>query len=135
MEKKKKINYENLTRKEAEYIAKRIRALTKEIVGKEHGYIVDKFAKNYANNILFTAISEKIKAKREKRNLTIKKISTELKIPQYKIRYIENASLSNIEKGYLEKYLYFLDLTQYYSKWAKKHKDIVDKYNLPTIEN
>ena len=128
---KKKINYENLTREEAEKMAKLIRTFTKEIVSKEHRYIIDKFAKDYADNILFMAISEKIIAVREKRNLTIKEISKILKIPQYKIKYIEDSNLKEIKTKFVEKYLHFLNLEIDYNKWTKKHKDIVEKYDLP----
>ncbi len=129
--KKKKINYETLTREEAEKMAKLIRTFTKEIVGKEYEYLIDKVTKNYADNILFKAISEKIIKAREKRNLTIKEISKILKIPQYKIRYIEESNLTEIEIKFFEKYLHFLNLEIDYNKWTKKHKDIIEKYNLP----
>ena len=76
---------------------------------------------------MFMYISRLCQNKREEKGLTFKKISSQLKIPQYKLKYIEEDSISNIQPDILEKYIEFLGLKKEFDEWLKNNRDIYDE--------
>ena len=55
-----------------------------------------KYDINMEDMIRFQLVSEKCHSEREKRGLAFKQIALSLKVPQYRIKYIESSSVKNI---------------------------------------
>ena len=72
-------------------------------------------------------ISQLCKKSREEKNLSIKEISKELKLPQYKVKYIEENSLNNIDTEILEKYIDHLGLRSEFDEWLVKNRDVYEE--------
>lgn len=54
--------------------------------------------------IRFQMVSEMCRSEREKKGLTFKQISLDLKAPQYRLKDVESSSVKNIVADILEKY-------------------------------
>jgi len=74
--------------------------------------------------IRFQPLSERIKTAREKSNLTIKQVAQQLKFPQYKIKYIEDADVKHIHPDILKKYVDHLKMKKIFDAWLKGNPDI-----------
>ncbi len=64
---------------------------------------------------------------REKKELSFKDISKDLKIPQYKLKYVEESGLNNIEPEILDKYIDYLGLRSEFSEWLKNNRDVYEE--------
>ena len=62
--------------------------------------------------------------KREEKGLSLKEASAKVKIPQYKLKYIETTGILDIEHDILEKYIKFLGIEKEFDEWKKQNKDI-----------
>lgn len=62
--------------------------------------------------------------KREEKGISIKDASSNLKIPQYKLKYIETTGILDIELGILEKYIKYLGIEKEFDEWKKQNQDI-----------
>jgi len=75
----------------------------------------------------FLHISQVCKTIREEKKLSVKDISKALKIPQYKLKYIEENSLNNIDPEILDKYIDYLGLRSEFGEWLKNNRDVYEE--------
>ena len=67
----------------------------------------------------FQAVAVRCKEAREQAKMSLKDVSLALRIPQYRIKEIEERSESNVVPKILHRYLALLGLSRWYRKWAK----------------
>ena len=60
--------------------------------------------------------------------MSIKDVSKELKIPQYRIKAIEESSVGGIQYGFLERYVSFLGLETWFREWSEDNHDLLEKW-------
>ena len=105
--------------KMAEYIMDKIIEVMpnlKEALGK--------YDINPKDMIRFQIVSEMCQKEREKKNLTFKQIALDLKVPQYKLKYIESSSVKHINANILENYIDYLGLRRWFNTWKKNNLDV-----------
>jgi transcriptional regulator with XRE-family HTH domain len=94
--------------------------------------------------VRFDAVAQRCRMARESRGLTIKEVAANLKVPQYRLKAIEDGHLLELRPAILEKYLGFLSLGRWFARWAKANQVICkrifnqeaairNKYNVPEI--
>ncbi len=102
------------------------------------GYIADKVVEimpnlkemagkydiNMKDMIRFQLVSEKCRSEREKRGLAFKQIALSLKVPQYRLKYIESSSVKNINADILKRYIDYLGLRRWFNLWKKNNLDV-----------
>ena len=88
--------------------------------------VLDKYDIRPKDMIRFRMLAEMCQSEREKRGITFKQIALNLKVPQYKLKYIESSSVKNINVYILESYIDYLSLRKWFSGW-KRHN--IDVYN------
>src|SRR5207249_8100038 len=69
------------------------------------------------NGIRFHPVATRCRAARERRGLTIKSAARELRIPQYRLRDVENGRTNRVEPDVLARYLALLDLGRWFVRW------------------
>jgi ribosome-binding protein aMBF1 (putative translation factor) len=74
--------------------------------------------------IRFRPVGERCQKAREKKGLTIKEISAQIKIPQYRLRAVEDSHLRYIQPDVLEQYIDFLQIRRWFDLWARRNKDV-----------
>ena len=76
--------------------------------------------------VRFRAVAERCRAARESRGLTIKEIAANLKVPQYRLKAIEEDHLRELKPAILEKYVGFLSLQRWFARWAKANRALFE---------
>ena len=56
---------------------------------------------------------------RERVGVSVKDVARQLRVPQYRVRAIEAGSLRQIQLDVLQKYIAFLGLERWYTKWRR----------------
>lgn len=87
----------------------------------------DKYDINPKDMIRFQMVSKMCRSEREKKGLTFKQISVNLKTPQYRLKYIESSSLTHITIDILEAYIAYLGLRKWFSSWKKHNMDVYNR--------
>ena len=80
--------------------------------------------------IRFQPISEMCRHEREKKARTIKDVSGDLGIPQYRIKYVEEVSVENIHPDILEKYVDYLGFRKWFNSWKKCNMDVYERLSV-----
>ena len=104
--------------------AKLVNKMVREALGPEITDMLDKSGVNSDHLIRFQYISSLCKNTRDQKNIPLKQASEKLKIPQYRLREIENGSTKAILSDFLDRYVDFLGLTDAFCDWLKDNEDI-----------
>lgn len=105
------------------------------------GYIVDKIVEampnlkealgkydiNPKDMVRFQMVSEMCRSEREKKGITFKQIVLSLKVPQYRLKYIESSSVKNINAVILESYIDYLGLRKWFNLWKRYNLDVYNR--------
>jgi hypothetical protein len=123
MKKKKSDNPKIFTDKEVEILSEFLR----ENLDTSFSRKAKEYGINFEDMIRFHPLSQKIQEKRILLDLSIKDVSKQLKIPQYKLKYIENSSVKNIDIKILQDYVKLLKLDNWYKEWLKANPEFESK--------
>ena len=105
------------------------------------GYITDKIVEvmpnlkealgkydiNPKDMVRFQMVSEICRSEREKKGITFKQIALSLKVPQYRLKYIESSSVKNINAVILESYIDYLGLRKWFNLWKRHNLDVYNR--------
>ena len=101
--------------------------LVKEMFGEQTSKILEGSGLNVNNMVRFMYISRLCQKKREEKGLGLKTISSKLKIPQYKLKYIEESGMGNINNDILGKYIKYLGLEKEFNEWLNQNEDVYEQ--------
>jgi hypothetical protein len=100
--------------------------LVKERLGPHLAGIIDGSTVNMNHLVRFIHVSDLCRTRRDQKGLTIKEISSQLDIPQYRLKAIEGNELSTIVPAFLGRYVEFLDLEEEFQRWLEKNQDVYE---------
>lgn len=106
----------------AKYIADRIVEIMPNL--KE---AFDRYDISPKDMIRFRMVAEMCRSQRDKKGLTFKQIASILKVPQYRLKYIEDSSVKHINADILENYVDYLDLRKWFNSWKKHNMDVYNR--------
>ena len=109
---------------------RKIHQAVKDLMGPGFMKLVEEHGVDTEKTIRFLILSRYLKEERERRNLTLKEVSTVTKIPQYRLRAIEKASVSQVTPDHLKKYILFLELEDLAREWAEKNPEVGREFGL-----
>jgi hypothetical protein len=78
----------------------------------------------------FMAVARRIVERREAKGLDIKTVARQMKVPQYRVRDIENGRVNRIVPALLAGYVNHLELKVWFGRWKKKNPSVVTKIGL-----
>ena len=122
----RKIKRKILTEKEVNLYAK----LIQEMVGEVISNVPDGYSINVQDNVRFISVATRCKESREMKGINIKEASFMLKLPQYRLKAIEDGGVSRIRTNDLKAYIMYLDLDKWYKRWKYSNNILVKKYDL-----
>jgi len=67
-----------------------------------------------------------VPSEERKREVSIKEISSALKIPQYKLKAIEENDVHSIVPEILDRYIELLGLGEEFQKWMEKNREVYE---------
>ncbi len=82
---------------------------------------------NMHHLVRFLPVAKYCKKKREALNLSLKEIGSKLKIPQYKLKAIEETTLHEVKHEILIQYIKFLGIEKEFELWAQENQDIIEE--------
>jgi len=82
---------------------------------------------SFENMLRFRAVSARCRDARIRLGLSIKETALKLKVPQYRIKAIENASVQEIVPEALLKYVAFLGLEKWFHRWTTANQALASK--------
>ena len=100
----------------------------KEFMGSHLVEYAESLGLNFEDTIRFHAVTSKCIEARESKQLSIKDVSQKLKIPQYKLKFVEKGSIKNIEPQILKSYIDFLGLSNWFKSWLKSNSQLNADY-------
>lgn len=63
------------------------------------------------------SLSKRCQIEREQLGLTVKQVATQLRVPQYRVKAIDEGRIGEIQKEVLERYLILLQLHEWVQEW------------------
>lgn len=115
----------------AEHGAKKISKLILEQLGPGIAQTISKMGFDSEAFVRYMPLSHKIKNARNLKGLGIKDVSRTLKIPQYKIKAIEEGPFSvKFEPADFKSYTSFLGLDPYVDEWCGNNQNLAKKLNI-----
>ena len=82
------------------------------------------------DNVRFISVATRCQEARVKKGINIKGASFVLKIPQYRLKAIEDGGISRICSNDLNAYVKYIGLYTWYKRWKCENKVLVKKYGL-----
>jgi hypothetical protein len=92
-------------------------AIFREFLGPEIADHYRKIGFSAENDIRFRSVAKVCRHERESRGLSIKEASAELKAAQFRLRAIEDGSVSVVDPGVLIEYIDFLEANDWFDLW------------------
>lgn len=100
--------------------------LAKKQLGPDLACMIANSPINMNHLIRFMGVAGLCRARREEKGLSFKEISSALKIPQYKLKAIEENSVMNIVPDILDKYIEYLGLGEEFGKWLEENREVYE---------
>ncbi|OGH60588.1 MAG: hypothetical protein A3G34_10670 [Candidatus Lindowbacteria bacterium RIFCSPLOWO2_12_FULL_62_27] len=89
------------------------------------------FGVSMQDGVRYGSLSAKCQEAREKRRMSIKQISAELKIPQYRLQAIEEGhAAGSFLPAVFKTYIAFLGIGRWVSQWKSKNKDFASRLGI-----
>ncbi len=76
------------------------------------------------DHVRYHPVGASCREARERRGVTVRDVARQLRVPQYRIRAVENASLREIEPTILKQYAGFLKLDAWLARWVRANPDL-----------
>ncbi|MEK7868193.1 MAG: helix-turn-helix domain-containing protein [Candidatus Omnitrophota bacterium] len=77
--------------------------------------------------IRFNPVGNECGKVREQKGLSIKAVSAQMKIPQYRLSAIEKSDVKHIQPTILESYIDFLGIREWFDSWMRENADVYDR--------
>ncbi len=112
--------------------------LTDEEVDFVTGMMLEVFDDSFGENPFITAESiektvrwsplrVRCEREREKSGLSLKDAAKQLKIPQYRLKAIENGELRSFDPEMARKYFRFLGIERWVARWRKANRELAER--------
>jgi len=93
------------------------------------------FGVNFEEVIRLSSLGAKCQEAREGLGLTIKKVAVQLRVPQYRLKSIEERHGTEILPNVLEKYIKLLKIEKWFQKWAEANPKMAEKLGVNINED
>jgi hypothetical protein len=88
-----------------------------------HGLDVEK-------TIRFHAVAAKVRERREDRGESVKEAAGHLRVPQYRVRAIEDGHIREVDPGILVSYTAYLGLETWLARWKRANRTLAQGLGL-----
>jgi hypothetical protein len=110
-------------------VAQTTKALLK-LLREEFPSIQPGFLSSVEDTVRMQSLHSRFRQARELMSLTFKEVATHLKVPQYRLKAVEEGSLSEIDSTAFTKYRDFLGLEQWVSQWVESNRKLAAKLGI-----
>jgi hypothetical protein len=89
----------------------------RQLVGENVTLAVEAYGLDLEAILRFMPVAEKCRIARARKDLSLKDAARALRVPQYRLKDIEENRVRAVEQVVLIRYIEFLDLKQWFSRW------------------
>jgi hypothetical protein len=123
-----------------EFTSKKIRSLMRKILSEDEvrlisrrlgkvmtpilGELSSRYGPDIEDTVRFQAVATRLRDAREHRSIDLKAAAKILRIPQYRLRDIEQCHLKNLKASVLHRYIDFLGLGRWFARWRKANSKL-----------
>ncbi|MDP8237278.1 MAG: helix-turn-helix domain-containing protein [Candidatus Erginobacter occultus] len=118
----------------AKYGAQKLTELILETLGPELTEKFNAVGLDPEGIIRYMPLGQKISKTRERKRMSVKEASAALKIPQYRIKAIEEGSFSQIDPEFFQIYARFLEIEDYVESWFGVNAELAEKMGISDRE-
>ncbi|HWP56708.1 MAG TPA: helix-turn-helix domain-containing protein [Candidatus Acidoferrales bacterium] len=104
-----------LTEDEVRLMTRRLR----KVAGPLLRELAGRYGIDFEGSVRFGAVAHRVREAREARGMDLKAAAKALRVPQYRLRYIEQCNLKHLRGSDLRAYIDFLGLNQWFARWRK----------------
>ena len=104
-----------------------VRLLTRDlrkVVGPLLGELSERYGLDFEASVRFGAVAHRLREAREARGMDLKSAARAVRVPQYRLRYIEQSSLKHLRGSDLHAYIDFLGLNRWFAGWRKANPEL-----------
>jgi len=78
----------------------------------------------------FDALAKLCSARREAKGLSVPQLSVLLKVPQYRLKAVDQGRLREVDPTVLRKYVDYLGVEPWFRRWARQNRELVVRLGL-----
>lgn len=97
-------------------------------LAKERGLRVE-------DTLRYGSLAARCAEARSERGLSLKEAAAALKVPQYRVKAIEQGHLSSVQPDVLRRYISYFGLNRWVGRWASANSSLAKKLGLRTTQS
>lgn len=101
--------------------------LLRSALGEPFGTFAKSHGISVEDTLRFLPVGRKCQAAREGRGSSIKQVAAELKVPQYRLKAVEDGGFRQLDPVVLKKYISHLGLTRWFRRWKNANVELAGK--------
>jgi hypothetical protein len=76
------------------------------------------------DSVRFGAVATRLREAREARGMDFKTVAKAMRVPQYRLRYIEGSNMKNLRTSDLHAYVQLLGLNKWFARWCEANSKL-----------
>ncbi len=112
---------------EVRYISRGVRKVVRPILEE-----VLRYGLSIEDTVRFGAVGHRLREAREARGTDLKATAKALRVPQYRLRYIEQCSVKSLRASDLHAYIEFLGLSKWFARWSRANAKLAARLAVNT---
>jgi hypothetical protein len=81
-------------------------------------------------SVRFDVLAKRCSTRREAKGLSVPQLSRLLKVPQYRLKAVDQGRLHDVDPTVLRKYVDHLGLGSWFRRWARENRELVSRLGL-----
>jgi hypothetical protein len=88
------------------------------------GDLSGEYGRDIEDSVRFGAVATRLREARAARGLELKTAAKAVRVPQYRLRYIEECHLRQLRSSELLAYIDFLGLNRWFTRWSRANSKL-----------
>ncbi|MFQ5915728.1 MAG: helix-turn-helix domain-containing protein [Nitrospinota bacterium] len=101
-----------------------------EFLGQSVVDLMRQYGVNIKDNLRFQSVAVRLREAREERGMSLKAAAAALRVPQYRLRDIEEGRVKQISGHILQAYVEFHGLKRWFARWRRANSKLATRLHL-----
>lgn len=98
----------------------------RQVVGENVTLAAEAYGVDLEAILRFMPVAEKCRIARSRKEMSVKDAARALRVPQYRLKDIEDNRVSVVDQAVLIMYIEFLDLKQWFRRWKTQNRSLYE---------
>jgi hypothetical protein len=99
-----------------------------QVLGESVTLAVEAYGLDVEAILRFMPVAEKCRIARTRKDLSLKDAARALRVPQYRLKDIEENRVGAVDQAVLVLYIELLDIKQWFSQWKAKNSSVYESF-------